>query len=191
MKLFFRYWKQNGKSLAVGLVFWLIFLAAFALYHLPMAAVLYPSAVCAVLGAAFTAWDYGRVREKHKVLRHIQENVDLPAVLPPDGTIDGQDYQAIIRLQQQAREKLEEETSLRYSELVDYYTLWTHQIKTPIAAMRLTLQKEDSASSRRLSAELFRVEQYVEMALVFLKLDEAASDYVIREHDLDAILKQI
>lgn len=56
--------------------------------------------------------------------------------------------------------------------------------------MRLTLQNEDSALSRKLSGDLFRIEQYVEMVLMFLRLDSDSTDYVIREHDLDVIVRQ-
>lgn len=56
-----------------------------------------------------------------------------------------------------------------------YYTAWVHQIKTPIAAMRLTLQGEDTPAARRLMTELGRVEQYVDMALTYLRLERAAA----------------
>ena len=55
--------------------------------------------------------------------------------------------------------------------------------------MRLQLQNEDSPFARRLTAELFRIEQYVEMAMAFLRLDSDATDYVIREQPLDPILR--
>lgn len=70
------------------------------------------------------------------------------------------------------------------------YTVWVHQIKTPIASMRLTLEGSDSPESRRLSAELGRIERYVEMALVYLRLDSESSDYVIREFELDPFIRR-
>ena len=73
---------------------------------------------------------------------------------------------------------------------VRHYTVWAHQIKTPIAAMRLTLQNTDSSFSRKLSVELARVEQYVDMVLCYLRLDTDTRDYVIAVYDLDDILRQ-
>ena len=78
----------------------------------------------------------------------------------------------------------------RYREMVDYYTAWVHQIKTPIAAMRLTLQPDDTPNARRLMSQLLRIEQYVDMVLMYLRLDEGTSDYVIRACDLDGIIRQ-
>lgn len=62
----------------------------------------------------------------------------------------------------QARQ-LASSAAAREREASDYYTVWAHQIKTPIAAMELTLRQEDSPQARRLLGELSRIEQYVEM----------------------------
>ena len=75
------------------------------------------------------------------------------------------------------------------ADMLEYYTLWAHQIKTPIAAMRLRLQSEDSDSSRRLLADLGRIEQYVEMVLTYLRLEGEGTDYVFREAKLDDIVR--
>ena len=56
--------------------------------------------------------------------------------------------------------------------------------------MRLTLQNEDTPLSRKLTSDLFQIEQYVEMVLAFMRLDSDSSDYVFKEYDIDAIIKQ-
>lgn len=65
-----------------------------------------------------------------------------------------------------------------------------HQIKTPISVMRMVLQSEDTKEHRELAAELFRIEQYVEMVLGYLRLNSESSDYVFQEYKLDTIIKQ-
>lgn len=69
----------------------------------------------------------------------------------------------------QCREKLRE----RETELKRYCTLWAHQIKTPLAAMRLQAQELDSPELIR---QLVKTEQYVDMVLQFARKD--GSDYV-------------
>lgn len=99
------------------------------------------------------------------------------------------DYQELLRCLH--REHLQQETGLRrqYSDMMDYYTTWVHQIKTPIASMRLLLEKEDSPVSRQLSEELFRVEQYVQMVMTYQRLDSDSTDYVFRQTDVDAVVR--
>ena len=61
-----------------------------------------------------------------------------------------------------------------------YYTRWLHQIKTPISAIRLAMQA-GAADKAVLEQELFKIEQYVEMALQYVKMQDFAGDLVIRD----------
>jgi signal transduction histidine kinase len=99
------------------------------------------------------------------------------------------DYQKIIADLEDEAERSAQRASEKFSDMVEYYTIWAHQIKTPIAAMRLTLQSEDTETARRLSGDLNRIEEYVEMVLTYLRLDSDDTDYLIRGYDLDEIIK--
>lgn len=72
----------------------------------------------------------------------------------------------------------------------DYYTVWVHQIKTPIAAMKMMLEREDTKENREIAGELFRIERYVEMALGYIRLECESNDLVIREYDVDDMIRQ-
>lgn len=171
-------------------LFCLIFLISFALYHLPIAAVVYPAVLCGVIATAFTVYDFQQVRRKHRRLKELQKHLTgLTESLPPAVGIEEMDYQKIIELLYHHQNELDNLREERYRDLNDYYTVWAHQIKTPISSMRLHLQNEDTSLSRQLMNDLNRIEQYVEMVLVFLRLDSESSDYVIAEYDLDAIVK--
>lgn len=75
-------------------------------------------------------------------------------------------------------------------ELVDVYTLWAHQVKTPIAALDLLLQTEpDSTKTRQMKNELFKIEQYIALTLHIARLDEGVSDYVFTKVDLEDVIR--
>lgn len=191
MKLFAQYIKQRWRGIAAGAIFCLIFIVSFALYHLPIEAVIYPAALCVLLGLMLMILDFRRVKHKHEVLESIQGLTDaITGTFPRIEGIEDEDYQQIIRLISKEHNDYRTDTNRRYSDMIDYYTVWVHQIKTPIASMRLHLQNEDTAFSRKVSTDLFRVEQYVEMVLTFLRLNSKSTDYVIKEYDLDSIIKQ-
>ncbi|MGM9625463.1 MAG: sensor histidine kinase [Eubacteriales bacterium] len=76
-----------------------------------------------------------------------------------------------------------------FREMTEYYTMWVHQIKTPIAAMRLRLDAEDTALSHSLKSELQRTEQYVEMVLGYLRTQSDETDYVIASCDIDRLVR--
>lgn len=191
MKLFAQYIRQRRRGIAAGTVFCIIFFVSFGLYRLPLKAVLYPAVLCLLLGFIFMLIDFIRIKRKHDLLVSIQGITDIiTGAFPEIDGMEDEDYQNIIRLFSEEHNVYISESQRKYSEMVDYYTVWAHQIKTPIASMRLHLQNEDSVLSRTLSNDLFRVEQYVEMVLTFLRLNSESTDYVIKEYDLDTIVRQ-
>ena len=190
MKLFAAYLSYQKKALAAFFLFAVVFAGSFCLYHLPLRAVLYPAALCFLLGLVMLSADFLKVRKRHQTLAYLHAlRADLIDSLPPCGSITDEDYHAIINKLCREKKFSMEEAACQYRDMVDYYTVWAHQIKTPIAAMRLHLQSEDTAQSRKLLQELKRIERYVEMVLTFLRLGSDSTDYVIRSYDLDSIVR--
>ena len=152
---------------------------------------MYPAFVCTVLGLLFLISGIRREWLRH---RRLEELGRLPSALqesfPEPITVEDRDYQQIISRLCEEQKQLETQMNLRYSDMIDYYTVWAHQIKTPIASMRLNLQNQDSEFARRILEDLARIERYVEMVMGYLRLDSDITDYVIREYDLDEIVKQ-
>lgn len=185
------YLRQKKTALVRFLLFAAVFLCAFFLYSVPLGAVIYPLQVCAVLALISWVWDFWQAKRKHEKLTELSRlSSELLDNLPKIETQDDADYQDIIASIRQEQRDLRTQMDLRYQDMIDYYTIWVHQIKTPIASMRLTLQNEDSALSRQILDELQRIEQYVEMVLAFLRLDSDSKDYVFKEQELDTIVKE-
>ncbi|WP_283610251.1 sensor histidine kinase [Faecalispora anaeroviscerum] len=191
MKLWNRYLKAHTKQTFVFFLFCAIFFLSFALYHLPLAAVLYPTAICTVLGLAVLLLDFISFFARHKELLALYSEVAVTVKrLPRVSNLLEEDYQQIILSLFQEKVNLENRMQSQYTDLIEYYTVWAHQIKTPIASMYLSLQDDDSPFSRELTEELQHIEQYVEMVLCYLRLDSCSTDYLIRSCDLDPILRQ-
>lgn len=191
MKGFFRLYLRAQRR---GMLVWgfccLIFTVSFALYGLPLGAVLYPAALCAAAGGIILLLSLRKSRAVCQELSLMQHHpADLPDELPAAQSPQEQAYQALLLALHADRQKLKSNMNARYHDMTEYYTVWAHQIKTPIAAIRLALQNEDTPLSRRLTGEVGRVEQYVQMALTYLRLGSDSSDYVIRSCALDDIVR--
>lgn len=190
MRLFLQYLRGKAGKIVAFFLFAVIFIVSFALYHLPLAAVWYPSALCVILGLAVLLLDFRRVKARHETLRLILRQLPtLPDLLPAAHSVPEEDYRALVQALCAQQQALETRMNAQYQDMLDYYTLWAHQIKTPIASMRLCLQQEDTPQARRLLQELSRAEQYVEMVMVYLRLT-GGSDLVLREYELDAIVRR-
>lgn len=110
--------------------------------------------------------------------------------LPEAMNLIEEDYREVLSELSDEKQRLITSMEQKYREMMDYYTIWVHQIKTPIAAMRLLLQSGEGAQYRELSEELQRIEQYVEMVLCYLRLDSDSTDYVLKEYELDELIRQ-
>ena len=155
--------------LAVG-----IFALVFYLSSAPLDAVLYAGLLVFLAVALFTAFDFYRFRKQHRELQYMSEAIDVqPDLLPPPRNQIEADYMELILNLHRKMKEGESKAYIERKELVDYFTLWTHQIKTPISAMGLVLQSrkgEQLSSDRELSRELFSIEEYVNTALSYFWL---------------------
>ena len=68
MKLFMQYLRQKWRVLAAFTLFAAVLAACFALYRLPLRAVLYPVGLCLLVGLGFAVWDYRRTLKRHRAL---------------------------------------------------------------------------------------------------------------------------
>ena len=185
------YLKRQWKLLLLLVGIAAVFAAVFSLYDLPVEAVGYGAALCVVLGIILFLLGFRRFYTRHRELQRLLDRAEEPVLpLPPAGDLLEADYQALLTAVASHRAKLLARERDKLEDMTDYYTLWAHQIKTPIAAARLLLQEDPGAVGTEVEVELLKIEQYVDMVLGYLRLDSESTDYVLRDTDLDGLLRQ-
>ena len=190
MKGWIEYLRKIRKVLLFCLVCVSVFGIVLFLYDIPLEPLIYGTAICAVTGAAALVLGYQAYMTKKKNLLYIKENVqvNLSKLLPP-GDGNEEIYQDLLREMDAERKSLENSRNTFFYQLTDYYTMWVHQIKTPIAAARLLLTA-DADGNQEVLGELFRIEQYVEMVLGYLRTEGISSDMEFRRYPLDGIIRE-
>jgi hypothetical protein len=200
-----RYLKENLAEIIMYIGFMSVFPTIFYLYNIRMDAVKYAS----VLGGTwFLIWEAGRFaryKRRHDELLVAERRAPAElSALPKAKTAVEEDYQRILG--KVYKDKVETESASREfrREMMDYYGMWVHQIKTPIAALRVLLQAGILAEGtgslaaeerilgllKEMRQELFKIEQYVEMTLAYLRTSDVVSDFVFAQYDLDGIIRQ-
>ena len=161
------------------------------MYRLTVEAVLYACILSAVpgLGLAVRSF-YSYCRKCRDLERMLAWKTGSPEFAAPASDQAELLYRKLLVSSYEERERLLQEEEEKRTEMKDYYTMWVHQVKTPIAAMNLILQTGEGPDHGRLSTELFKIEQYVEMVLQYLRADSPSADLVIREYQLDSIVKK-
>ena len=134
--------------------------------------------------------------------RPVEEQAQLPEATDDVEML----YHRLLENQSIARSEAESSAAIRQSQMRDYYSMWVHQIKTPISAMKLLLEVEreelgqlicdDEQSQYLLSDnmdsfedELFRIEEYVSMALQYQRVSSTENDFVLEKVSVDGVIR--
>lgn len=183
-----------------------IFGILFYLYDIPFDAIIYGCELSFVWCAVCLFIDFYKYYKRHKLLHINREQFfDDAEQLPEHMDIIEYDYQELAKKLYQAKQELISKNRIAKKELLDYYGMWVHQIKTPIAAWDILLQNTErmlyqldekemmqkAISVSDMKMELFKIEQYVEMALNYLRVEDISSDLVFKKHELDDMVRQV
>lgn len=184
------YFRKHWQGPVLFLLCALICAAVFWLYGLPAESVLYAGALCLAPCLAWLAVDLTAYVRRVRALRELERSirVSIDRLPEPRDALEAA-YDALLRELWEEKSRLDAEYSASRREAEDYYAMWAHQIKTPIAAMRLLLQQGGGADSAAVSAELFRIEQYVDMVLSYQRLGSDTVDLVLRRVGLDGVVR--
>ena len=80
----------------------------------------------------------------------------------------------------------------KLTDLLDYYTLWVHQIKTPIAASKLLVAEVvDRQLKQQLEQEIFKIDSYTNLVLQYLRLESFHDDLVLKQVQIEDLVKEI
>ncbi len=189
--MFWTYIWSHRRGAGVLALFTAIFALVLELYGAPTEAVLYAAGLCALTGLGLLTAGYVRFRREHEKRLEALENIlVLTEPLPMADSPAEADFRAMAQRMKAAYGALVTDTERTRQEHLDWYAAWVHQIKTPIAVLQMTLQAEDTPEHRAMEAELFRIRQYAQMALTYLRLDEGAGDLVLRTAALDGVIRQ-
>ena len=180
---------RSKAKLALLLVFFAVLtMVIFRLYHVRWDAAVYAAVLCGCIGLVAAAFDFVAFCKRHVMLHAMDGCVSYSIdELPVAATPVEADYQRLLRELFESRSRLLAETEEARRYMSDYYAMWVHQIKVPIAAMHLLMGDEKNSP---LALELFKIEQYVEMALSYVRLNAGSTDYVIKEYELEPVVKQ-
>lgn len=191
--IFISYLKERFKIIIAFVTFIVIFFIVYSLYHISFEPILYSSILVVTLAMIFSIYDFYKYYTNNikvkSILRDIQYIEDS---LPESKCLLEQYYQEIIKNLYESNKRMESVANNNNSEMIEYYTMWVHQIKTPIAALHMILQSMELGKEKGdISQELFKIEQYVEMALHFVRMGTMSSDLRLESYSIKSIVNDV
>ena len=191
-RLFVKWIVDQLKYIGHFLVFATVFFITILQYRTIIEPVLYSLVICIFLGCCCLIYSFIKYKNRYKALYETYLNMESTlSILPVPNTYMEELYRELLQKLFESRSELCLRMKKQESESTDYYTLWVHQIKTPIAALQLLLQTEDCKQyTMIMKQELMKIDQYAEMALHYLRLQYMSSDILLKECNLYEIVKQ-
>lgn len=188
MKTFLAYISGYRRMVILAAAYLLIFATVLYAAEVPAETVLYAGALCLAFTAVYALVGFYRYYKMFSALkRTLSELPETLESLPTPQNESERLYTQMLQKTYAEYERAALEHRRREADMRNYYTMWVHQIKTPISALRLLIQS--GARSAELQNEIFRIEQYVEMALNYQRLFCGSSDLVITRRSLDSAVR--
>lgn len=189
--IIFLYLKDRFHYLLIYSIFASVFLLVFYLYGLPINTIFYAMLICLAIAIVLIIYDFSKYRSKHNKLKDIKNNIAVTIEnLPEAKTLVEKDYESLIHILYRDKIDLISEADKKHTDLIEYYTLWTHQIKTPLSAIDFLLQSKDENIFHDLELQVIEIEKYVDMALEYIRIHSMNSDLKLEKHSLQKIIKK-
>lgn len=197
-RLLVSFLKNRAGNICLYFGFAGIFYVIFTLYNIPVYAVNYAFFLTFFWIIVYGIMDFQRYMRRHREIleaeNRLAEGIEY---FPMPGSLAEEDYQRILKMLYKEKVELESRERIVRQEMSDYYGMWAHQIKIPIAALRVLIQAHEEVEEeetreliRNMKLELFKIDQYVEMVLTYLRMESISSDFTFEKHSLDKMIKQ-
>lgn len=125
------------------------------------------------------------------MIRDLDKKYLVTDIVDFSKTCDDRFYSDIIRLCNKSMlEDILKEKRERI-EYKEYIEQWVHEIKNPLATIKLICTNNYSQTTSKISLELIKITNYVEQALFYARSENVEKDYLIREVELSQIVAKV
>ncbi|MBR2749930.1 MAG: sensor histidine kinase [Clostridiales bacterium] len=200
-RVFLAYIRSRFGVIVSGIACVLVVLLICWIYGFSLMPAVLSAATLLLLGAMIGMVGYRKYAKKHDslekgkafpqaVAEEFSASEEVPESVEEKVDLIEQDYRDLLVNLSDELSRVKEENASSYNAMLDYYTMWVHQIKTPIAALSLIIQNmEDQKTASRLRSQLIHVENYADMALNYLRLGSESNDLQFTGVNVDEVVR--
>lgn len=188
------YLKDHGICILIFLIGMGITEGIFLLFNVSITLQIFVLTVLFLGLLAAGIYDYSRkkgfYRELEQKLQQLEEKYLLMEMLEKPEFLEGQIfYNVLSEMQKSMNDEIFVQIR-KNNEFKRYIETWVHEVKLPIASIRLILHEYKGTSARILKEQMGRIESYVEQVLYYLRSEVPEKDYRIAPHSLKKLTDQ-
>ncbi|SHI94323.1 hypothetical protein SAMN02745163_01071 [Clostridium cavendishii DSM 21758] len=100
-------------------------------------------------------------------------------------------YYMLLKKSSKAMREEINKVKIQRKEYREYIEQWIHEVKAPIAAIKLIEENSRNETSRLVLQELESIDRFVEQALFYARSEEVEKDYLIKEIELEQCINRV
>ena len=186
-----KYMNDRKKIIFAAVLWSAVFVVMFALSGIDLKYVWYPMTLGLITFCCVFFYDFIKYIQKCKALKRALSNIDVTLEnLPDAGNEIERNYQDLLSALFEKKNNAINDIVSSQNETMEYVTLWSHQIKTPLTAMKLLASDMEEESRIEMINRIFEIEQYQDMMLQYLRLEGSGNDYVLQGYYVKDMVNQ-
>lgn len=190
-ELLISYIRENLSKFGLSFVCMFVLVITLMLSGVSPYDIWYPMLINLVIIVTYAAVGFIKYSGKHRTLKKLKNSIDVMVDnLPEATTMLEQDYQGLLQELKNQKNQVINEGNRSRKDTMEYVTIWTHQIKTPLTALQLLISDMEEPDKSEMLARLFEIEQYADMMLQYLRLDSQTTDYILQRYGVKSMVNQ-
>jgi two-component system sensor histidine kinase BraS/BceS len=190
--IFIAFIKANRSLLIIYMLNIIVFSSVYILGRLPFYFLRFSIELSLFLGSCFFVFQFSRYYKRFRLLERLDKD-PIHALKQLAASQDPSEAFLRLKIVDLIKEiqQIERNNVQRSNSQMDYFTLWLHQIKTPISAISLLMQRDSQMNYRnQMEQELLRIENYTHMALNYVRIEQSGTDLDFADVSLDRVIKE-
>lgn len=184
--------KTNRSLFLIYLLNLGIFSGIYVLGQLPLYFLVFSIELSLFIGGCIVLFKFTRYYRRFRLLERLDKDpIGILKQLSPNRDLSEDFFHFKIKNLIEELQQTKKKSLQRNASQMDYFTLWLHQIKTPISAISLLMQRDNEMKFRpQMEQELLQIENYTHMALNYLKIEQRGSDLDFVQVSLDQVIRE-
>lgn len=189
------FFKENGLNLSINFLFFVIIFGVFMYLRIPLVIILLTWFIWFLPLLAYMVLNYIKwsryINDIRRVLEELDKKYLLPEVIDEPNFLLGEEINDVLRELSKSMHENVKHYRTEQEEYREYIEMWIHEIKTPIASSRLVIENNYNDVTRKIDYQIDRIDNFIEQVLYYTRSDEVSKDYIIKELELDSIVKKV
>lgn len=189
------FFKENGLNLSINVLFFMIIFGVFMYLRIPLVIILLTWFIWFLPLLAYMVLNYIKwsryINDIRRVLEELDKKYLLPEVIDEPNFLLGEEINDVLRELSKSMHENVKHYRTEQEEYREYIEMWIHEIKTPIASSRLVIENNYNDVTRKIDYQIDRIDNFIEQVLYYTRSDDVSKDYIIKELELDSIVKKV